>query len=111
MYEGISATGNSFAVLARVAGFEPAHDGIRIHCLTTWRYPNVYLCYVSYDHYLLVGWIVGFEPTHDGATTRCLNHLTIPTMIICIRDISTPDLIGDPDGDRTHDLQRDRLAF
>ena len=25
--------------LARVAGFEPAHDGIRIHCLTTWRYP------------------------------------------------------------------------
>ena len=27
--------------LARVAGFEPAHDGIRIHCLTAWRYPNV----------------------------------------------------------------------
>ena len=28
--------------LARVAGFEPAHDGIRIRCLTAWRYPNVY---------------------------------------------------------------------
>ena len=26
--------------LARVAGFEPAHDGIRIRCLTAWRYPN-----------------------------------------------------------------------
>ena len=26
--------------LAGVAGFEPAHDGIRIHCLTAWRYPN-----------------------------------------------------------------------
>ena len=25
--------------LARVAGFEPAHDGIRIRCLTAWRYP------------------------------------------------------------------------
>ena len=28
------------AVLAGVAGFEPAHDGIRIRCLTAWRYPN-----------------------------------------------------------------------
>ncbi len=28
-------------LLARVAGFEPAHDGIRIHCLTAWRYPIV----------------------------------------------------------------------
>ncbi len=31
------------AGLARVAGFEPAHDGIRIRCLTAWRYPNI-LC-------------------------------------------------------------------
>ena len=23
----------------RVAGFEPANDGIRIRCLTAWRYP------------------------------------------------------------------------
>ena len=29
------------AILARVAGFEPAHDGIRIHCLTAWRYPII----------------------------------------------------------------------
>ena len=60
-----------------------------------------------------MGWIVGFEPTHNGATTRCLNHLTIPTMITCIRDISIPDqvIFGDPDRDRTDDLQRDRLAF
>ena len=93
------------AILARVAGFEPAHDGIRIHCLTAWRYPNVMT--------LKMGWIVGFEPTHNGATTRCLNHLTIPTMITCIRDISIPDqvIFGDPDRDRTDDLQRDRLAF
>ncbi len=25
----------------RVAGFEPANDGIRIRCLTAWRYPNI----------------------------------------------------------------------
>ena len=29
------------AELARVAGFEPAHDGIRIRCLTAWRYPKI----------------------------------------------------------------------
>ena len=57
------------AGLARVAGFEPAHDGIRIRCLTAWRYPNM-------------GWIVGFEPTYTGATTLCLNHLTIPTILV-----------------------------
>ena len=27
--------------LAGVVGFEPTHDGIRIHCLTAWRYPCV----------------------------------------------------------------------
>ena len=27
--------------LARVEGFEPSHDGIRIRCLTAWRYPNI----------------------------------------------------------------------
>lgn len=25
--------------MARVAGFEPARDGVRVHCLTAWRYP------------------------------------------------------------------------
>ena len=29
-------------VLARVAGFEPANDGIRIRCLTAWRYPIIW---------------------------------------------------------------------
>ena len=41
----VAASGKAIALpylLARVAGFEPAHDGIRIHCLTAWRYPNVY---------------------------------------------------------------------
>ena len=59
------------AILARVAGFEPAHDGIRIRCLTAWRYPNINK----------MGWIVGFEPTYTGATTLRLNHLTTPTMV------------------------------
>ncbi len=27
--------------MAGVAGFEPAHDGIKTRCLTAWRHPNV----------------------------------------------------------------------
>lgn len=27
--------------MARVAGFEPANDGVRIRCLTAWLYPNI----------------------------------------------------------------------
>ena len=23
-----------------VAGFEPAHDGVKVRCLTTWLYPS-----------------------------------------------------------------------
>ena len=26
--------------MAEVAGFEPAHDGIKTRCLTAWRHPN-----------------------------------------------------------------------
>ena len=78
--------------LAREAGFEPAHDGIRIRCLTAWRYPNI-----------VMGWVVGFEPTYTGATTLGLNRLTIPTMLVI--------KIGDLERARTVDLQRDRLAF
>ena len=55
--------------LARVEGFEPSNDGIRIRCLTAWLYPNV----------REMGWAMGFEPTHAGATTLCLDHLTTPT--------------------------------
>ena len=35
--------------MARVAGFEPASDGVRIRCLTAWRYPNnAYIIYPSF---------------------------------------------------------------
>ena len=45
--------------MARVGGFEPPSDGIRIRCLTTWRYPTVCLKF-------------GVD---DGARTHeCRNH-------------------------------------
>ena len=39
-YVAILPEMNPALYVARVAGFEPAHDGIRIRCLTAWRYPN-----------------------------------------------------------------------
>ena len=27
--------------LAGVTGFEPVNDGVRVRCLTAWRYPNM----------------------------------------------------------------------
>ncbi len=32
-------TKNDFKSLAGVAGFEPTNAGIKIQCLTAWRYP------------------------------------------------------------------------
>ena len=29
--------------MAGVAGFEPTDDGVRVRCLTVWRYPYVHL--------------------------------------------------------------------
>ena len=60
--------------LARVEGFEPSSDGVRVHCLTAWLYPNVTKNYL--------GWVMGFEPTNAGTTILCLNRLTTPTMLV-----------------------------
>ena len=92
--------------LARVEGFEPSSDGIRIRCLTAWLYPNVNCGKILIVVKILMGWMMGFEPTHADATSLCLNHLTTPTMLLLVMKLN-----GDPDRARTDDLQRDRLAF
>ena len=28
--------------LAGIAGFEPANDGVKVRCLTAWRYPKIW---------------------------------------------------------------------
>ena len=65
--------------LAGVEGFEPPDGGIRIHCLTAWRYP--YACYK------ILGWVERFELSHTGATTQGLNRLTTPTIKIYVAAI------------------------
>ena len=45
--------------MAGMAGFEPANDGVKVHCLTAWRHPN---------EKIKVGWIIGVEPMASRAT-------------------------------------------
>ncbi len=54
--------------MAGVAGLEPAHDGIKTRCLTTWRHPNKEMAGVA-----------GLEPAHDGIKTRCLTTWRHPS--------------------------------
>ena len=65
-------------VLAGTAGLEPADEGVKVPCLTTWRRPNgkenrgpgvtpIPSC---------LGWEMGLEPTTPGTTIRCSNQLS-----------------------------------
>ena len=61
LFSAFPTSQESWLKLARVEGFEPSHDGIRISCLTAWRYPNIM-------HYLING-VDGGIRTHV-----CWNH-------------------------------------
>ena len=45
-----------------MAGFEPANDGVKVHCLTAWRHPK------EYKNLQIMGWIIGVEPMASRAT-------------------------------------------
>ena len=59
--------------VAGTAGFEPAGEGVKVPCLTTWRRPNVERKQGTGGNPdpLCLGWVMGLEPTTPGTTIRC----------------------------------------
>ena len=97
-----------------MAGLEPADEGVKVPCLTTWRHPCVERKWKQGLGFLpipvlCVGWVMGLEPTTPGTTIRCSNQLSY-THHICIRTgicISISMLqrkSGTPEGTRTPGL-------
>ena len=72
--------------VAGMAGLEPADEGVKVPCLTTWLHPYVMsrsalrgktqagaatpACRLD------VGWVKGLEPSTPGTTIRCSNQLS-----------------------------------
>ena len=63
-----------YALLAGMAGLEPANAGVKVPCLTTWLHPNISEARAGADAPALshsMGWVMGLEPTTPGTTIRC----------------------------------------
>ena len=70
--------------MAGMAGLEPASEGVKVPCLTTWLHP----CIASDEMRgraeaeapalppFCVGWVKGLEPSTPGTTIRCSNQLS-----------------------------------
>ena len=97
-------------VLAGTAGLEPADEGVKVPCLTTWLRPNgkenrgsgvtpIPSC---------LGWEMGLEPTTPGTTIRCSNQLSYTHHILRtstgIHRRSRQEGVGTPEGTRTPGL-------
>ena len=96
-----------------MAGFEPAHDGVKVRCLTTWRHPNVggHGAFKPRQRRGLkkrMGWVKGFEPSASRATIWRANQLRhthhIHLSRHCTGHVGLPERPGTPEGTRTPDL-------
>ena len=69
--------------LAGEAGFEPAHHGVKVRCLTAWLFPNK----------VVEG--VGFEPTKAKPAdlqSAPVDHFGIPPYMVDADGIEPPTL-------------------
>ena len=86
-----------------MAGLEPADEGVKVPCLTTWLHPCVGERLGPEQKLrpfrLNVGWVKGFEPSTPGTTIRCSNQLSYTHHITDVR--LRLKLAGTPGGTRT----------
>ena len=90
--------------MAGTAGFEPAGEGVKVPCLTTWRRPNVERNKgpgLPRSLILCLGWVMGLEPTTPGTTIRCSAIELHPPHLRTESAESSPKRIGTPEGTRT----------
>ena len=68
--------------VAGMAGLEPADEGVKVPCLTTWLHPCIHSEERRRPEQKLrpsassVGWVKGLEPSTPGTTIRCSNQLS-----------------------------------
>ena len=86
-----------------MAGLEPADEGVKVPCLTTWLHPCVGERLGPEQKLrpfrLNVGWVKGLEPSTPGTTIRCSNQLSYTHHITDVRLRLKP--AGTPGGTRT----------
>ena len=105
----------AFCTLAGMAGLEPASEGVKVPCLTTWLHPYVGVKRIEPKpmapalRLILLGWVMGFEPTTPGTTIRCSNQLSYTHHIKFAEECQKN---GTPEGTRTPDpLLRRQLLY
>ena len=90
-----------------MAGLEPADEGVKVPCLTTWLHPYVEKQMRDRDllpiPHLFVGWVKGLEPSTPGTTIRCSNQLSYTHHIFRQRS-PLREGSGTPEGTRTPGL-------
>ena len=83
-HQGVREKTDFAPTVAGMAGLEPASEGVKVPCLTTWLHP--YICERQENRQgpepklrpfrLFVGWVKGLEPSTPGTTIRCSNQLS-----------------------------------
>src|SRR5690606_19677434 len=98
-------TGSGYPKLrgvAGVAGFEPAHDGIKTRCLTTWLHPNRANCAGR----LMKNPVVDHQPDLGVAlrSHHAPRHLLAAALAVCV-DLYNPVSLFEP-GQQSFTIER-----
>ena len=101
-----------------MAGLEPASEGVKVPCLTTWLHPYLQRTDGKEPEpklrpfRLFVGRVNGIEPSTPGTTIRCPNQLSYTHHVFMRDPLEYIQQDGTPEGTRTPDpLLRRQLLY